>query len=350
MQPKTLELTLSQISERVQGRIHGGDETRITGVAGIEGAETGDIVFAETSKFLIAAIASRASAILVSEELASEAKKPLIIVSNPRVAFVQVLEMFSPVAASLPGIHSSAIIGAESQIARNAHLGANVVIGERVSIDDGVAILSGSVIGDDCVIGSGTKLQPNVTLYPGVTIGRNCLLHSGCVIGADGFGYVPVGHSLMKVPHLGTVEIGDEVEIGANSCIDRAKTGKTVIGSGTKIDNLVHVAHNVTIGMSCLLIAQAGVAGSTVLGNGVVLAGQAGIKDHLKLGDGARVGAQGGVIGDVPAGVTVSGYPARPHGEKMREYAAMSSLPEYLKRIRALEKRLAELDARMESR
>ena len=344
-----MEWTLYQIADKVQGNVQGDPETVISGVAGIDGAEPGEIVFAETAKFLIAASASRASAIIVSEELVGEAKKPLIVVSNPRVAFVQVLEMFSPPSTVSPGIHPSAIIGAESQLGANAHLGANVVIGERVSIGDDVAILSGSVIGDDCVLGAGTKLHPNVTLYPGVAVGRNCILHSGCVIGADGFGYVPVGYSLKKVPHLGTVEIGDEVEIGANSCIDRAKTGKTVVGSGTKIDNLVHVAHNVTIGMSCLLIAQAGVAGSSVLGNGVVLAGQAGIKDHLKLGDGARVGAQGGVIGDVAAGVTVSGYPARPHGEKMREYAAMSSLPEYLKRIRALEKRLAELEARTES-
>src|SRR5262249_21958550 len=177
--------------------------------------------------------------------------------------------------------------------------------------------------------------------------GRRCLLHAGCVIGADGFGYIPVGQSLRKVPQLGTVEIGDDVEIGANTCIDRAKTGVTVIGSGTKLDNLVHVGHNVRIGYSSILVAQVGVAGGVTIGNGVILAGQAGIKDHVTIGDGARVAAQGGVTGNVAPGVTVSGYPARPHAEKMREHAAAAALPEYIKRIRALEKRMAELEGKL---
>ena len=179
--------------------------------------------------------------------------------------------------------------------------------------------MAGTKIGADCIIGDGTTLYPNVTLYPRVKIGRGCLLHAGCVLGADGFGYVPAENGLRKVPHLGTVEVGDGVEIGANTCIDRAKTGATVIGSGTKIDNLVHIAHNVRIGYSSLLIAQAGVAGSVTIGNGVILAGQAGIADHITIGDGARVGAQGGVIGNIGPGESVSGYPARPHARKMRE-------------------------------
>jgi UDP-3-O-[3-hydroxymyristoyl] glucosamine N-acyltransferase len=204
-------------------------------------------------------------------------------------------------------------------------------------------------VGAGCSVGADSILYPNVVLYPGVIVGRRCILHAGAVVGADGFGYVPVGAGVRKIPHLGSVEIGDDVEIGSNTCIDRAKTGVTVIGAGTKIDNLVHIGHNVRVGRSCLIVAQVGVAGSCVIGDGVVLAGQAGIPDHVTIGDGARVAAQGGLFGNVPAGETYSGYPARRHAEKMREYGAIARLPEALKRIRAMEKRLIALETGAES-
>ena len=357
--------TLQDIATLVNGTIEGDPTALITGVASIGEAEAGDLVFAEADKYVGLALLSHASAILIRQDaplaqvvqyLSAQpgvkpptAIKPVVRVPEPRHAFVTILESFAPRLAPTPGVHATAQIGEDPQFGQDIFIAAQATIGSDVTLGDRVVIMSGVRIGDGCRIGSNTVLYPNVVLYPGVHIGCGCLLHAGCVIGADGYGYVQIGQTLRKVPHLGTVEIGDGVEIGANSCIDRAKTGATTIGSGTKIDNLVHVAHNVRIGQSCLLIAQVGIAGSVTIGNGVTLAGQVGIGDHITLGDGARVGAQGGVIGNVAAGETVSGYPARPHRQKMREYAAMASLPKTMDRVRALEKKLAALEAQIET-
>lgn len=343
--------TLAQVARLVEGQVIGATETALSGVASIEEAEAGDLVFAESSRFLAAALRSRATAVLTASELTAEigaAEKPLVLVANPRLAFVRVLEAFAPRATAPIGIHPTAQIGPDCRMGEEVSIGPNVVLGAGVTLGDRVVLGAGVSIGDGCTLGDDTILYPNVVLYRRVTVGKRCLLHAGCILGADGFGYIPVGPTLRKVPQLGVVEIGDDVEIGANTCVDRAKTGATVIGSGTKLDNLVHIAHNVRVGQSCLIIAQVGIAGSTTLGNGIVLAGQAGVKDHVTIGDMARVGGQGGVVGNVAPGVTVSGYPARPHAEKMREYAAAAALPEYLKRIRALEKRLAELEGKIE--
>ena len=343
-----MQFELGALASKLSGVVRGDSGVTITGVSGLENAEPGDLVFAEAPRFLLAALKGRASAVIVTPQLAEavrESPKPLLEVERPRVAFVQVLQMFAPPRNYEPGIDASARVGAGTKIGAGVHIGANAVVGNGVVLEDGVALLPGVFVGDGCSIGAGTTIHPNAVIYRDVKIGRGCILHAGCVIGADGFGYVPVDMRAMKVPHLGIVEVGDDVEIGANTCIDRAKTGVTRIGSGTKIDNLVHIAHNVTVGLGCLIVAQAGVAGSVSIGNGVVLGGQAGLKDHITLGDGSRVGAQGGVIGNVDAGVTVSGYPARPHQEKMRELAALTSLPDALKRLRSMEKRLAAIEA-----
>lgn len=342
-----LQWTLEEIAAIVGGTLQGEPDILITGAASVEEAEPGDIVFAESERFRDKALQSPASAVLISTALAPEvASKPLICVENARLSFVQLLEAFAfPLSAS-PGIHSTAQIADDVTIGEACSIGAHVTVETGVVLGSHVVVMTGARIGANCRIGDDTILYPNVVLYPGISVGRRCLLHAGCVIGSDGYGYVQVGRALKKIPHLGTVEIGNEVEIGANTCIDRAKTGATVIGSGTKIDNLVHIAHNCRIGQYCLIIAQVGIAGSTEVGNGVVLAGQVGLKDHITIGDGARVGAQGGVISNIPAGATYSGYPARPHAEKMREYAASAALPDTIKRIRALEKRIAELERR----
>jgi len=349
--PAFLQWTLSEIAALVGGTIQGEREGTITGVASVEEAEPGDLVFAESARFLAAALSSRATAILTTPETAAafpDLARPLLLVADPRAAFVRVLEAFAPSMNAAPGIHPSAHIGTDVRLGAEIHIGADVTVGDDVILGDRVHLLPGTRIGDGCEIGDETILFPNVVLYPRVRIGKRCRLHAGCVIGADGFGYIPVGMALKKVPHLGTVEIGDDVEMGANCCVDRAKTGATVVGPGTKLDNLVHVGHNARVGASCLLIAQVGIAGSATLGNGVILAGQSGVVDHVTLGDGVRVAAQSGVIGNVPAGQTVTGFPARPHAKKMREYAAAAELPEALKRLRALEKRLAELEARQD--
>jgi UDP-3-O-[3-hydroxymyristoyl] glucosamine N-acyltransferase len=207
---------------------------------------------------------------------------------------------------------------------------------------------AGAFVGDNCEIGDGCILRPNTTLYHGTRLGRRVIVHSGAVLGADGFGYMRIGDDCYKIPQIGIVVIEDDVEIGAHSAVDRAKTGTTVIGARTKIDNLVHVAHNCKIGSDCILVAQVGIAGSAHVGRGVVFAGQAGMGDHATVGDGAMVLGRGGVIGNVPAGATVSGFPARNHRDKLRQEAEVARLPGTSKRIRMLEKANADLAARNE--
>lgn len=338
-------LTVGEIAKRIHGAVEGDHAALIVGVSSIDEAEFGHVVFAENARFLAKAAKSRASAI-VSFLDATTPDKPLIKVDNPRYAFAKILELFRQPLNVEPGIHPTAVVG------RNAHFGANSSIGPHCTVGDNAKIgartvfMPGCHVGDDCDIGDDCIVFPNVTLYPFTKLGSRVTIHSGTVIGADGFGYMRIGDHSYKVPHVGNVEIGDDVEIGANCAIDRAKTGSTIIGARTKIDNLVHIAHNVKTGTDCIIIAQVGVAGSVEMGHGVTLAGQAGLKDHISIGDGATVMARGAVFGDVKAGDQVSGYPARPHREKMRVEAATAKLPEYVRRIRALEKqnaRMAEL-------
>ena len=344
--PDLFPRSAHEIALLLAGAVIGDAEVLITGLADIETADTGDIVFAENPRYLQGALRSRAAVVLVSQALATitSPSKPLIVVESPRAGFVRLLEALDRKPGVQPGVHPTAVIGEGTRLGEGVSIGSHVTIGSQAVIGDRVSLMAGTHVGDRCVIGDDTTLYPNVVLYADVQVGRGCILHAGCVLGVDGFGYVPVGRGLRKVPHIGRVRVGDEVEVGANACIDRAKTGVTTIGSGTKIDNLVHIAHNVQIGQSCLIIAQTGIAGSVEIGHGVVLAGQTGIKDHVKIGDGARVGAQGGVIGDVAAGETVSGYPARPHRTKMRELAAIAALPELIRQVRELKRRLATLD------
>ncbi len=338
-------LTVGELAQRVAGSVEGDHHAVIKGVSSIEEAESGDIVFAENDRFLSQAQKSRASAIIAFLD-ATQADKPLIKVDNPRHAFAQILEMFAPRINIEPGVHSTAVLGSNVRVAPDASIGANAFIGDNVTIGPGAIVQAGSYVGDECVLGDESILYPNVTLYPGTRLGRHVVIHSGTVIGADGFGYTRIGDHFVKVPQVGIVEIEDDVEIGANCTIDRSKTGSTVIGARTKIDNLVHIAHNVRIGTDCIIVAQVGVAGSCTLGHHVILAGQAGIKDHTSIGDGAIVHAQAGVFGDIAPGEEVSGYPARPHRDKLRQDAAAANLPQYVKRIRALERANAELEAR----
>jgi UDP-3-O-[3-hydroxymyristoyl] glucosamine N-acyltransferase len=340
-------LTVEELARRVEGALEGDGGAVISGVASIEEAEHGDIVFAENDRFLTRAAKSRASAIVAFLD-AVVPDKPLIKVENPRFAFARILEMFEPCLNAPPGIHPTAVVGLNSLFGEEVSIGPNTVIGDNVRIGDHAIVMAGCFVGDHCVIGEKTVLYPNVTLYQGTMLGCRVRVHSGTVLGADGFGYTRIGDNIYKVPQIGTVEVHDDVEIGANCTVDRAKTGATIIGARTKIDNLVHVAHNVKIGCDCIIVAQVGVAGSVQIGRGVILAGQAGIKDHITIGDGATVAAQAGLFGDVPAGAHYSGYPARPHREKLRQEAAVEKLPVYVRRLRALEKANAELAARNE--
>ena len=339
--------TAQEIADVTQGEVVGATETIITGAASVGEARDGDLVFAETEKYLALALRSHAAVTLTYRDAALPADahdKTLIRTDNPRLAFTLALEAFAPPRLASPGIHPTAIVHETAQLGADVSLAAGVTVGANAALGSRVVALAGAHIGDGCVVGDDTVIYPNVVLYPGVTIGKRCLIHAGAVIGSDGFGYIQVGQSVRKVPQLGTVIVHDDVEIGANCCIDRAKTGATVIGVGVKLDNLVHVGHGVKVGPYAILIAQVGLGGGSEIGAGAILAGQAGVVDHVKVGAGARLGAQSGAISRVPDSAIYSGFPARPHAEMLRGYAAVAQLPDYMKRIRALEKRLAELE------
>ena len=350
VQEMKTQWTAAEIAALTQGEVLGNGQEIITGAASIGEAREGDIVFAETEKYLAQALRSRAAVALVPRAgiaAPANAVKTRIAVENPRLAFTQVLEAFAPPRNAPPGIHPAAIVAETAKIGAGASIAANVTIGANVTLGERVLVLPGACLGENCVVGDDTVLHPNVVLYPGVTLGKRCILHAGCVIGSDGFGYIQVGQGLRKVPQLGTVIIHDDVEMGANCCVDRAKTGATVIGVGVKMDNMVHVGHGVKIGPYAILIAQVALGGGAEIGAGAILAGQSGVVDHVTVGAGAKLGAQSGAISRVPDGASYSGFPARPHSEMLRGYAAVAQLPEYLKRIRDLEKRLAEVEGRV---
>ena len=346
--------TVSELAQVVQGRVYGDPETLIHGIAAIEDAESGDITFAESIRFLQNAAQSRASAILAPEAPLDDAlangglsSKTLIQVANPRLAFAQLLDLFAPEKYAKREIHRTAVIGSDFRQGTNVSIGANCVLGENVRLGDNVTIHPLVYLADDVEIGDNTTVYPNVTLLRGTVIGANCILHSGAVLGADGYGYLTSGGKHRKVPQIGNVAVGDDVEIGANVTIDRARTGTTRIGRGTKIDNLVHIGHNCEIGEDCLIVAQVGLAGGVETGKNVIIAGQAGVKEQVKIGEQSVVAAQSGVFGDIPARTYVSGYPARPHKESLKAAAAANQVPDLLKKFRDMEARMAQMEARL---
>lgn len=335
-----MSFTATEIAKHLEGEVLGDGQTRLNTFAPVDRARVGDLTFAENEEFFAKAEQSAASAIIVSGVSASLNGKVLIRVKNARVAFARALTLFFPEPTLPPGIHASATVAPSASVHKTAYVGPNCVIGERVQVGAGAVVHSGVVVADDCQLGDETVLFPNVTVYPRTQIGQRVRIHAGTVIGSDGFGYVLDGGVHQKIPQVGNVIIGDDVEIGANATIDRGALGPTVIGKGTKIDNLVQIGHNVQIGEHCIVISQAGVAGSTKLGNYVILAGQAGIAGHLKLGDKVTVGAQAGVMTDIPDGQMWLGSPAQPDKQTKRQMIAVQHLPELLRRVSKLEKKL----------
>ena len=334
-----MTLTTAEIAKILAGEVLGDATAALTGFAAAEVAKPGDLTFAETDEFFTAAENSAATAVIAGKN-ATSTRKIVIRVANPRIAFAKALAVFFPDPTFAPGVHPSAVVAATAQVDPTAHIGPHCVIGERVAIGPGVVLQSGNSIGADSVLGEATNLFPNVTLYPRTQIGRRVRIHAGAVIGADGYGYVLDGGIHRKVPQVGNVVIGDDVELGANTCVDRGALGSTVIGKGTKVDNLVQIAHNVQIGEHCILIAQSGIAGSSKLGKYVIIAGQAGIGGHLKIGNQAIVGAQSGVMNDMPDGGKWLGAPAQPDKDFKRQVIALRHLPELLKKISKWEKKL----------
>lgn len=337
-------MKLKELALLVNGELKGNPDTEILGVAGIRDVKEGEITFLSDGKLLEECARSKASCVLV-KDIIPDMEKPQIVVKNPQYAFAQLLGHFfqrQPLAmgiSSLAFVSPLAMVGKDVSIHPFAYISDNVAVGKDTIIYPGVFIGEGTVIGDGCT------LYANVTIREKVTVGNRVIIHSGSVIGSDGFGYVWEGGRHYKIPQVGGVIIGDDVEIGANVTIDRATTGNTLIGMGTKIDNLVQIAHNVTIGEHCIIVAQVGIAGSSEIGNFVTLAGQAGIPDHVKIADGCIIGAQAGVMGNLPKGIYL-GSPAMPYRDFLRSAALFSKLPELNKKIKELEEKIMTLERR----
>ena len=338
-------ITAQEIAALTGGRLTGpgSGEVRVVAVAPIDRAGPGDLSFLASAKYLPYFHRSRAAAVLCKEEFAATPEGPAvrIVVADAHAALLTVLPVLYPPPVWQPGMHPSAVIGRGVTWQDPVAIGPHVALGREVRLGRNVRLGAGCVLGDGVRVGDDVELFPRVTVYAGTEIGNRVILHAGVVLGSDGFGYVSGtrGELPRKIPQVGRCLIGDDVEIGANTTVDRGSIDDTVIGPGTKIDNLVQVAHNVRIGARCLIAAMVGIAGSTHIGDDVFLAGQAGLSDHLTIGNRVRVTVQGGVIGDLPDDATVSGYPARNHREYLRAQAALYRLAPIVDDLEALVRR-----------
>ncbi|MCC7141250.1 MAG: UDP-3-O-(3-hydroxymyristoyl)glucosamine N-acyltransferase [Candidatus Eisenbacteria bacterium] len=339
-----MEFRLEEIARRLGAEPRGDGAVRIRGVAGLREAGAGDLSFLADPRYQDALRETRAAAVLVPSKLPAPSL-PHVVVDDPLAAFLQIVALFHPaLPEGVPGVHPSAVIAADARIGESASIGPHVVVESGATIGPAAVLLAGAYVGRNASVGAEAVLHPGAVLRHHCEIGARVIVHAGAVIGADGFGYVFQQGSHRKVPQVGKVVVEDDVEIGANTTIDRATFGVTRIGRGSKLDNLVHVGHNVEIGEHSILCAQVGISGSARLGRFVVLGGQAGLVGHIEVGDGSRVGAQSGVTKSLPPGETVSGYPAQNHTRASRVYAALRQLPEALRALRGLERRVAALD------
>jgi UDP-3-O-[3-hydroxymyristoyl] glucosamine N-acyltransferase len=332
-------MQLAEIATRVGGTLQGDGAVEITGVSSIEEPRPGTLTFLADPKHA-ARLEGIAAAAILLRPTDPPVAVPSIRVTDPYLAFVDVVEWFHEPTRATPGIHPTAVVAATARLGRGASVGPHVVVGEEV------------VVGDDCVLHAGVVLYPGarvgdrftaharVVVREGVRIGDRVTIHAGAVVGSDGFGYLPGPEGIRKIPQIGSVVVEDDVEIGANATIDRAALGSTRIGRGTKIDNLVMVAHGCVIGPFCLIAAQTGLSGGTTLGTGVMLGGQVGSAGHLEVGDGVKVAAKSGIHGDLEAGGTYGGYPAVEIGVWRRGAAVFRNLSDLVRRVRRLEKRL----------
>ena len=333
---------LSQIAKWIGGSVVGDGQTVITGLCGIREASRGQLTFIANSKYEPLLELTKASAVITSKDVRS-APLPIIQSDNPSLAFAKLASLAHPEAEDHPqGISSKALIAKGVRIGKGAAVQAFAVIEEGAEIGDRSVIYSGCHIGRKTRIGNDCLIYPNVTVRERVEIGHRVIIHSGTAVGCDGFGFATVEGVHHKIPQIGIVVIEDDVEIGANVTIDRARFGKTIIGKGTKIDNLVQIAHNVVIGPNCIIVAQVGISGSTTLGKNVVLAGQSGVVGHITIGDNVMVGAQAGVSKSVPANSQVWGYPAKLLSRAKRVNAATQRLPELYQKVEELEKRVSK--------
>lgn len=340
-----MKLSLGDLQQRVGGELEGERDVSITGVNDLRLAQPGDIAFAEHERYLEAAKASQASALVVTQDFPDLPGKNVLRVKAPRQSFVQIMALFEEQVRPFDGIHPTAVIAEQGVcIGEDVTIGEHVVIREQVKLGNGTVIDSGVHVGAGVALGQQCIIGPNVVLQRATRIGNRVTIHAGSVIGGDGFGYVWTGDHHRKIPQLGTVQIDDDVEIGCNVCIDRATFGVTRIHRGTKIDNLVQIAHNNDIGAHCILVSQVGLAGSVSLEDNVTLAGQVGVADHITIGRGATAAARTGVSKDIKPGEVSWGAPNRPMKQVLRELASLSRLPSLFKQVRALAERIAALE------
>lgn len=333
----------ADLAEIVDGTLEGSGDIEISGIAPLDRAGPGDLSFLASASYLTYVDQTAADALLIARDLQSETSRTgaRIFVADVHRALAELLPHLYPEPEVRTGIHPTAVLEPGVTLGEDVTLGPYSVVGSRVRLGDRVRIGPHAVVESECDLDDDVVLHSHVVLYRGVRIGQRSVLHAGVRAGVDGFGYAEDEGEHRKIPQVGRCLIGADVEIGANSTIDRGSVGATEIGDGVKIDNLVHIGHNVRIGEGSIIIAQVGIAGSVRVGKGVTLAGQAGIPGHVEIGDGATVAAQAGLFGDVPAGAVYSGYPARPHREALRTQAALQQLPEALKRLRAIERSLS---------
>ena len=343
-----ITLTAAKIAEMVNGKLIGSPDRTISSVSGIRDAQSDQLSFIGNKKYQHQLESTKAGVVLVCPDLADApaVDRTLIVCENVDYAFATVIAVFAEEPPKWPvGVHPSAVVSPEAKLGQGVSINANAVIEAGAEIGDGTVIGAGCYIGHDVKIGAGSLLYPNVTVMYRCVIGRKAVIHPGVVIGGDGFGFIPTKQGLVKVPQTGIVQIDDDVEIGANTTIDRARFGKTWIKSNVKIDNQVMIAHNVVVGESSILVAQCGIAGSAELGRGVVLAAKSGVNGHITLGDGVQVAGTSGVVKSLPAGAIALGTPA----ESQREFMARHTLPSRFEKlsakVEALRKEIAELKA-----
>jgi len=337
-------VSLEQLARLVGGEVRGVCEDLLVGITAIQEAQKGQITFLSNPKYGKDLETTQASAVIVGSQF-PPTSKPLLITSNPYLAYAKIAQFFAPRPEHPLGISLLAHRGENCRIGDKVSIYPFVYLGNQVEIENGVVLYPGVYVGNSVRIGKDSIIYPNVSILSGTIIGQRVIIHSGTVIGGDGFGFAQEGMAHIKIPQMGIVQIDDDCEIGANNTIDRATFGKTWIKTGVKTDNLVHIAHNVVVGEHSLLIAQVGISGSTTLGRGVILAGQVGVVDHLTIGDGVVVGPKSGVVKSIPAGEVVSGITTMPHQTFLRTRFLIQRLPEMTKQVRDLEDRVRLLEA-----
>jgi UDP-3-O-[3-hydroxymyristoyl] glucosamine N-acyltransferase len=332
---------LAELAQQIGGELVGDGSVEVHGVSPVDEVRPGHVTLADSEQHFAKANASPAAAIVAS--IAGESSKPLIRVKKTALALARMLTIFYPPQRPPAGVHPTAFVASDAKLGAGVHVGPNAVVKEAASIGDRSVIDAGAVVGERVVVGGDCVIHSNATLYHDVRLGNRVIVHSGTVVGSDGFGYAQDGRARVKVPQIGTVVIEDDVEIGSNAAIDRSTLGATIIRRGTKIDNLVQIAHNVVIGEDTVICGLVGVSGSVTIGDNVTIAGQVGMADHISIGSNATVGAQSGVSKSLDGGQYYLGSPAVPIGLASRQYAVWANLPELSKRVRELEKRLEKL-------